>query len=199
MKRGTIAAQDPAPATTYSRILQSLQTGPLSSTSPSRKGQRINAALQVTNLTVQASLQMMGRDYPERLASITATSFILLINSGYAALHTDTQPNEKFTHALQAIFSALIFGISIALIFKDEELLKTLLYLFVSLSNALLLVTWGASEYSKAKTTTTTTGEDTHPSLRKTSFELAEIDEEKGEMSEEEDENEKAGNSVKNN
>ncbi|WP_454781089.1 hypothetical protein [Legionella sp. WA2022007384] len=172
--------------TTYSTVLDRLQARAPQSSSAHRNAQRGNAGLAVTQLTVQAGMQIVNTTSPIPLIPI---SFAQVLNSGYALCRSDTHLNEKVIQGLQAIFSAIMLGFAIALVFNDEQIVGQLLYLFQLLYSALLLVSWGGSEVSKESTPTTSTTNGVAPRMLKGIIKNSvENDEEKGEKSEQEDE-----------
>ncbi|MCW8445568.1 hypothetical protein OQJ05_16115 [Fluoribacter gormanii] len=171
--------------TTYSTVLERLQARAPQSSSAHRNAQRGNAGLAVTQLSVQAGMQIVNATSPIPLIPI---SFAQVLNSGYALCRADTHLNEKVIQGLQAIFSAIILGLAITLVFDDEQILGQVMYLFQLLYSSLLLVSWGGSEMSKEPTSTSTASTAAPRMLRRIIRNPVEDDEEKGEKSEHEDE-----------
>ncbi|STY31079.1 Uncharacterised protein [Legionella wadsworthii] len=168
------------PSGTYSSVLERLQARVPQSSSAHRNTQRGNAGLAVTQLTVQAGMQLTNTTSPVTLIPI---SFAQVLNSGYAVLRSDTHVNEKVIQGLQAIFSAVILGLAIALVFDDERILEQVMYLFQLLYSSLLLVSWGGSEVLKDPPVTTNNNPVAPHMLRGFLSHPVERDEEKGEMS----------------
>lgn len=170
--------------TTYSSVLDRLQARAPQSSPAHRNAQRGNAGLAVTQLTVQAGLQIANTTSPIPLIPI---SFAQALNSGYAVCRADTHLNEKVIQGLQAIFSATILGLAISLMFHDEGVVAQVMYLFQLLYSALLLVSWGGSEVSKDPAPTSTTNTVARHMLKGIIKSPVENDEEKGEVSEQEE------------
>ncbi|MCW8470819.1 hypothetical protein OQJ19_09170 [Fluoribacter gormanii] len=170
--------------TTYSTVLERLQARAPQSSSAHRNAQRGNAGLAVTQLSVQAGMQIVNATSPIPLIPI---SFAQALNSGYALCRADTHLNEKVIQGLQAIFSAIILGLAITLVFDDEQILGQVMYLFQLLYSSLLLVSWGGSEMSKEPTSTSTASAVAPRMLRRIMRNPVEDDEERGEKSEHED------------
>ncbi|HHT0593356.1 TPA: hypothetical protein ACTXXA_002270 [Legionella anisa] len=171
------------PSGTTSSILERLQAR--SQSSPAhRNAQRGNAGLAVTQMTVQAGMQLANTTSPISLIPI---SFAQMLNSGYAVCSAGTHPNEKVIQGLQAIFSAIILGLAISLMFDDEQVVGQVMYLFQLLYSALLLVSWGGSEVSKEPSSVPTTNAVAPHMLKGIIKRPVENDEEKGELSEHEE------------
>ncbi|CAM2885720.1 Uncharacterised protein [Legionella steigerwaltii] len=167
-----------------SNILANLQARVPTSSAAHRNTQRGNAGLAVTQLTVQAGMQITNTTSPIPLIPI---AFAQTLNSGYAVVRSDTHLNEKFIQGLQAIFSAVILGLAISLVFNDDQIVKQVMYLIQLLYSALFLVTWGGSEVSKDSTATPTTNAVAPHLLKSIIKRPVEEDIEKAEKSEEED------------
>ncbi|WP_392538172.1 hypothetical protein [Legionella sp. 227] len=168
-----------------SNILTRLQARVPTSSSAHRNTQRTNGGLLVTQSTIQAGMQINNTTSPIALIPI---AFAQTLNSGYAVVRSDTHLNEKLIQGLQAIFSAVILGLAISLVFHDDQIVKQVMFLFQLLYGALFLVTWGGSEVSK-DTTSTPTNNGVAPLLLKSIIKSpAEDDLEKGEKSENEEE-----------
>ncbi len=173
------------PGTTYSTVLQRLQARAPQSSSAHRNAQRGNAGLAVTQLTVQAGMQIVDTASPIPLIPI---SFAQVLNSGYAVFREDTHVNEKVIQGLQALFSAIILGLAITMVFHDEQIVGQVMYLFQLLYSSLLVVSWGGSEVSKDSTSTSTAKAVAPRMLKGIIKNPVEDDEEKGEKSEQEEE-----------
>ncbi|AWN75589.1 hypothetical protein LEAN103870_06180 [Legionella anisa] len=172
------------PSGTYSSVLERLQMRAPQSTSAHRNTQRGNAGLAVAQLTVQAGMQIASTTSPIPLIPI---AFAQVLNSGHAVCREDTHPNEKMIQGLQTIFSAVILGLAITLMFHDERIVEEVMYLFQLLYSALLFVSWGGSEVSKEPSPTSTTNAIASHMLKGIIKSPVEHDEEKGEMSEHEE------------
>ncbi|PWY56748.1 hypothetical protein DGG96_04895 [Legionella qingyii] len=170
--------------TTYSTVLERLQARAPQSSSAHRNAQRGNAGLAVTQLSVQAGMQIVNATSPIPLIPI---SFAQVLNSGYALCREDTHLNEKVIQGLQAIFSAVILGLAITLVFDDEQIVGQVMYLFQLLYSSLLLVSWGGSEVSKEPTPTSTANAVAPRMLKSIIKNPIEDDEEMGKQSEHED------------
>ncbi|KTD40193.1 hypothetical protein [Legionella parisiensis] len=167
------------PSGTYSSVMEHLQA----SSAAHRNAQRGNAGLAVTQLTVQAGMQLTNTTSPIPLIPI---SFAQVLNSSYAVCRADTHINEKVIQGLQAIFSAVILGLAISLMFHDQDVVGQVMYLFQLLYSALLLVSWGGSEVSKDSSISP--AKAVAPRLLKGIIKSqVEHDEEKGEVSEQEE------------
>ncbi|MBN9228956.1 MULTISPECIES: hypothetical protein [Legionella] len=168
-----------------SNILDRLQARVPTSSAAHRNAQRSNGGLLVTQGTVQAGMQITNTMSPIPLIPI---AFAQVLNSGYAVARSDTHLNEKLIQGLQAIFSAVILGLAISLVFHDEQIVQQVMYLFQLLYGSLFLVTWGGSEVSKDPTSTTAANAVAPQLLKSIIKRPVDEDLEKGEKSELEDE-----------
>ncbi|KTC91129.1 hypothetical protein OQJ18_14255 [Fluoribacter dumoffii] len=170
-----------------SNILTRLQARVPTSSSAHRNIQRGNAGLAVTQLTVQSGLEITNTTSPIPLIPIAFTQFL---NSGYAVLREDTHLNEKVIQGLQALFSAVILGFAISLIFNDQEVIRQVMYLFQLLYSSLLLISWGGSEMSRDSSTNSATTEGAAHRLKSLIKRAVDPDEdlEKAEKKDEEEE-----------